>query len=171
MSKGIVASTSDSTTMAIVKSSYANSWNVQVAEIEFDWSQVGNHNGQAFNLIGQLKVPANSYILDVQVHGIALWVSGGAVSLIVGDGDDDDGFMVSTNLKATDLLVGEANTVEHNGGKDGAYIDGEQRKFYSASARTVTAKLTVASNATAVSAGKTKVLIMYCCPPVDTVKP
>ena len=52
MSKGIVASTSDSTTMAIVKSSYANSWNVQVAEIEFDWSQVGNHNGQAFNLIG-----------------------------------------------------------------------------------------------------------------------
>jgi len=160
-----------SSTKSIVKSSYASSWNVQVAELEFDYSQVGDHSTVSFDLIGEVKLPANSYVLDTQVHGIDLWVSGAAVSMIVGDSDDDNGFMIATNLKATDLLAGEANTVEHNGGQDGAYIDEEQRKFYSASARTVIAKLTVTNHATAVSAGKTRVLVMYCCPPTDSVKP
>ena len=160
-----------SSTKSIVKSSYASSWNVQVAELEFDWSQVGDHSSVSYHLIGQVKVPANSYILDVQVHGVALWVSGAAVAMIVGDGDDDNGFHASTNLKATALLVGEANTMEHPGGLAGAYTTAEQRKFYSASARTVIADITVTNHATAVSAGKTRVLVMYCCPPTDSVKP
>ena len=159
-----------SSTKSIVKSSYASSWNVQVAELEFDWSQVGDHSSVSYHLIGQVKVPANSYILDVQVHGVALWVSGAAVAMIVGDGDDDNGFHASTDLKATALLVGEANTMEHPGGLAGAYTASEQRKFYSASARTVIADITVTNHATAVSAGKTRVLVMYCCPPTDGVK-
>ena len=160
-----------SSTQTIVKSSYASSWNVQVAEIELDWGQVGDHSAVSYELIGKLSLPANSYVLDVQVHGIALWVSGAAVALIVGDDDDDDGFHASTNLKATDLLVGEANTMEHPGGKAGAYTASEQRKFFSASARNVIAKVTVTNHGTAVSAGKTRVLVMYCCPPTESVKP
>ena len=148
-----------------------SSWNVQCAEMVFDYAQVGDHSSESYHLIGQLKVPANSYILDVQVHGIALWVSGAAVAMIVGDQDDDNSFYASTNLKATDLLVGEANTVEHPGGLAGADIASEQRVFYSASARTVIADITVTNHATAVSAGKTRVLILYCCPPADSVKP
>ena len=160
-----------SSTKSIVKSSYASSWNVQVGEIVFNYSQVGDMSSVDYDLIGQIKVPANSYILDVQVHGISLWVSGAAASLIVGDGDDDNGFHTATNLKATDLLAGEANTMEHPGGLAGAYTDAQQRKFYSASARTVIAKLTLTANATAASAGETRVLVMYCCPPTDSVKP
>jgi len=160
-----------SNTETIVKSSYASSWNVQVAEIEFDVSQVGDHSSVSYELIGKVSLPANSYVLDVQVHGVALWVSGAAVAIIVGDDDDADGFHTSTDLKATDLLVSEANTMEHPGGKAGAYTASEARKFYSASARNVIAKVTVTNHGTAASAGKTRVLVMYCCPPTDSVKP
>jgi len=160
-----------SNTETIVKSSYASSWNVQVAEIEFDVSQVGDHSSVSYELIGKVSLPANSYVLDVQVHGVELWVSGAAVAIIVGDDDDADGFHTSTNLKATDLLAGEANTMEHPGGKAGAYTASEQRKFYSSSARNVIANVTVTNHSTAASAGKTRVLVMYCCPPTDSVKP
>ena len=160
-----------SSTKSIVKSSYAKSWNVQAAEIVFESSQVGDMSSDDYHLIGQVKVPANSYILDVQVHGIELWVSGAAVSMIVGDGDDDNGIHTATDLKAIDLLAGEANTMEHPGGKAGAYTASEQRVFYDASARTVIADITVTANATAASAGKTRVLVLYTCPPQDSVKP
>ena len=160
-----------SSTKSIVKSSYASSWNVQVGEIVFDFKQVGDMSSVDYHLIGQVKVPANSYILDVQVHGVSLWVSGAAVAMIVGDGDDDNGFHASTDLKATDLLAGEANTMEHPGGLAGAYTASEQRVFYSSSARTVIANITFTANATAASAGETRVLVMYCCPPTDSVKP
>ena len=160
-----------SSTKSIVKSSYASSWNVQVGEMVFDWSKVGDHSSDSYHLIGQVKVPANSYILDVQVHGVSLWVSGAAVAMIVGDGSDDNGFHASTNLKATALLASEANTMEHPGGLAGAYTSSEQRKFYSSSARTVIADITVTNHGTAVSAGETRVLVMYCCPPTDSVKP
>ena len=160
-----------SSTKSIVKSSYASSWNVQVGEIVFDWKQVGDHSSVSYHLIGQVKVPANSYILDVQVHGVALWVSGAAVSMIVGDGDDDNGFHAATDLKATDLLVGEANTMEHPGGLAGAYTTAQQRVFYDSSARTVIADVTVTNHGTAVTAGETRVLVMYACAPTDSVKP
>ena len=162
-----------SSTKSIVKSSYAGSWNVQCAEIDFDYSQVGSHTVASgdYTLIGKVSIPANSYIVDIQVHGITLWVSGAAVAMIIGDDDDDNGFVASTDLKATDLLVGEANTIEHPGGKAGAYLASEQRKTFSASARSVNAKVTVSAHGTAASAGRTKVLVLYCCPPIDTAKP
>ena len=159
--------TSTKTMVTALKST----WNVQCAEVVFNYGQVGDMSSEDYHLIGQLTVPANSYILDVQVHGVALWVSGAAVSLKIGDGDDDDGFHDPTDLKATDLLVGEANTVEHSGGKEGAYNTSEQRVFYSSSARTVIADITVTTHATAATAGETRVLVMYCCPPSDSVKP
>ena len=160
-----------SSTKSIVKSSYASSWNVQVGEVIFDYTKVGDMSSVDYHLIGQVKVPANSYILDVQVHGVSLWVSGAGASLIVGDGDDDNGFHLSTDLKATALLAGEANTMEHPGGLAGVYTALQQRVFYSSSARTVIADITMTANATAASAGETRVLVMYCCSPTDSVKP
>ena len=162
-----------SSTKTIVKSSYANSYNVQVGEIVFDWTQVGDHSTVDYELIGQVKVPAHSYILDIQSHGIELWDAGDNVTLIIGDEDAADGFFASANLKATgELLVGEANTFEHPNGIAGTeYLASDKRGGYSASERTIIAKLTVADHATAVTTGKTRVLVMYCCPPVETVKP
>ena len=154
-----------------ISTALQSTWNVQCAEVVFDWKKVGDMSSVDYHLIGKLSVPANSYILDVQVHGVALWVSGAAVSMIVGDSDDDNGFHAATNLKATDLLAGEANTMEHPDGLAGAYTASEQRKFYSSSARTVIADITITTHGTAASAGETRVLVLYCCPPSDSVKP
>lgn len=92
-----------------------------------------------------LALPAASLIVDIGVVGIALWNSAGAVSLIVGDGADNDGFFTATDLKATDLLAGETNNIEHPGGKAGAYIVSEQRVLYQATARNIIGVVTVAS--------------------------
>tara|TARA_Y100001963_G_scaffold81916_1_gene113626 strand:- start:5206 stop:5691 length:486 start_codon:yes stop_codon:yes gene_type:complete len=154
-----------------INHSTGGSWGVQCAEFVFDYSQVGDMSAVDFTLNGELKLPANSYVFDVQVHAETLWVSGAGATIIVGDDSDADGYVASTNLKATDLLAGETNTVEHPGGKAGAYLASEQRKFYSSSARTITATVTLATDATAATAGKTRVLIMYACAPVDTVTP
>ena len=174
MSKGHLVATSDSSTKSIVKSTYAKSWNVQVAEVEFNWEKVGDHSSSSFDLIGQVKLPAKSYVMDVQVHGVTLWDAGGAVTMIVGDGDDDNGFYVATDLKSGgELTAGEVFAFNHDGGQLGAYVTDNDGKLggYSASARTVIGKITVANNATAVSTGETRMLVVYCCPPVDTIKP
>lgn len=110
---------------------------------------------------GTIKLPANNLIIDVQVHGIALWTAATSASLIVGDADDDNGFFLATNLKATDLLAGEANTIEHPGGLAGVYIGAEQRVLYSAAARNV---IGVATSVGAGTAGRTRLVVIYTCP-------
>ena len=174
MSKGHLVATSTSTTMSIIKSSYAKSWNVQVGEVVFNWEKVGDHSSSSFDLIGQVKLPAKSYVMDVQVHGVTLWDSGAAVSLIVGDQDDDNGFYEATNLKSGGALTaGEVFAFNHDGGEKGAYVTDDDGALggYSASARTVIGKVTVTNHGTAVSAGETRMLVVYCCPPVDTIEP
>ena len=153
-----------------INHSTGGSWNVSCAEMVFDFGQVGDMSTTDFTLNGELKLPANSYVFDVQVHAETLWIAGSTAAIIIGDGDDADGYVASTNLKATDLLAGESNTVEHPGGKAGAYWASEQRKFYSSSARTITATVTLGNHGTAASAGKTRVLIMYALP-VDSITP
>jgi hypothetical protein len=106
---------------------------------------------------GTIALPANSRILDIGVDGQALW-DGTSASLIVGDGVDPDGFFAATDLKATDLLAGEINNLEHPGGKAGAYITAEQRVLYQAAARNVVAVLTQVGDGTL---GRTRVYVLY----------
>lgn len=109
-----------------------------------------------------VNLPAGATILDVQVHGIALWNASGACSLVVGDGAAANGFFTATDLKATDLLAGEANTIEHPGGKAGTYIASEQRVLYSAAARDVIGVVSAAG--TAGTAGRTRLVVVYAMP-------
>ena len=162
-----ITSTSRTTTIG---HPMAGAWNVKCAEMIFDYSQVGSHASSNYALIGKLNVPAGSYILDIQVHGVSLWVSGSTAAIKIGDSDNATGFHASTNLKATDLLAGEANTMEHPGGLAGTYTASEQRVFYSASARTVIAQVTLAANATQVSQGETRVLVLYAPAPEESAK-
>lgn len=111
---------------------------------------------------GTIALPAGSQILDVAIHGIALWTAATSASLIVGDGADNDGFFVATNLKATDLLAGEVNNIEHPGGLAGAYIASEQRVLYSATARSVIGVVTTVGGSG--TAGRTRMAVTYCCP-------
>jgi len=162
--------TSTKTMVTALKST----WNMQCAEIVFNYGQVGDMSSEDYHLIGQLTVPANSYISDVQVHGVTLWASGAAVSMIVGDGDDDNGLYVATNLKSGgELTAGEVLAFNHDGGQKGSYVTDDDGKLggYSSSARTIIADITVTTHATAATAGETRVLVMYCCPPSDSVKP
>jgi hypothetical protein len=107
---------------------------------------------------GTIAIPAGSQILDVACHGIALWDAATSASLIVGDGADPDGFFLATNVKATDLLAGEVNNIEHPGGLAGAYIAAEQRKLYQAAARNV---IGVITSVGAGSAGRTRLVVTY----------
>ena len=110
---------------------------------------------------GTIALPAGSRIIDVGVDGIAVWTAGTSAKLIVGDGDDDDGFFTETNLKATDLLAGEINNIEHPGELAGAYIVNEQRKLYSAAARNI---IGVATSVGAGTAGRTRLYVVYATP-------
>lgn len=108
---------------------------------------------------GIMALPAGSRILDIGADGQALWNSAGACALVVGDAGSANGFFLSTNLKATDLLAGEINNLEHPGGLAGAYIASEQRNLYSAAARNIIAVVTQASGTGTL--GRTRVYVAY----------
>lgn len=108
---------------------------------------------------GTISLPAGSRIIDIGVDGIALWTAATSASMIVGDGADNDGFFVATNLKATDLLAGEINNIEHPGGLAGAYIASEQRVLYSAAARDVIGVVTTVGGSG--TAGRTRLYVAY----------
>jgi hypothetical protein len=105
-------------------------------------------------------VPAGASILDVIVNGVALWDNGTSATLIVGDGADDDGYYTGVSLKATDLLAGESLSFALAGGKAGAYIANSQvSPRYSATGRTITAKVTTVG--TAPTTGETRINIIW----------
>lgn len=108
---------------------------------------------------GAVAVPAGATILDIIVNGVALWDNAGAVTMKVGD-TDDDGFYTAIDLKATDLLAGESISFALAGGKAGAYIANSQvSPRYSASARTINGIITTAS--TGGSTGRTRMVVVY----------
>ena len=111
---------------------------------------------------GSVAVPAGATILDIIVNGVALWTAGTSATMIVGDGADDNGFFDAVNLKATDLLAGESISLESAGGKAGAYIANSQvSPRYSATARTITGKVTTVGTGTA---GRTRMTVIYSLP-------
>lgn len=127
---------------------------VQVASVLFQAAGAATHTGT-------IPLPAGSVILDVQVHGLVVWTAGTSASLIVGDDVDPDGFYTATDLKATDLLQFEANTIEHPGGRAGAYIVSEQRKLYQATARNVVGVVTQVGTS---NTGTTLLVVTYAVP-------
>lgn len=126
-----------------------------MAEVNFVESGAGTYTGT-------IPLPAGARIIDIGVDGQVLWNSAGAVAMVIGDGASANGFFTSTDLKATDLLAGEINNIEHPGGKAGAYIAAEQRVLYSATARNVIGVITVASGTG--TAGRTRLYCVYCVP-------
>lgn len=71
---------------------------------------------------GTFEVPGGAILVDVIVHGVALWNSAGACTLNVGDSVTTNGFYSAVNLKATDLLAGESLSFGLPGGLYGADI-------------------------------------------------
>jgi hypothetical protein len=116
------------------------------------------------------EVPPGAILVDVIVHGVALWTAGTSATMIVGDTVDDDGIFTAINLKATDLLAGESLSLAGAGGKQGADLadfaaPGSQysrRALVSGVARTLSAKVTTVG--TVGTAGVTDVVFVYAYP-------
>ncbi len=113
-----------------------------------------------------VPIPAGATILDIRVHGIALWNAGTSAALIVGDTADPNGFYDAVNLKATDLLAEEelnfADALEI-----GVYLTAQKRDAYRAAATNVTATVTLVG--TAATTGETRIIVIYA-NPVDFTK-
>lgn len=130
---------------------------IRVAEVTFTEAGAGTYTGT-------VAVPAGSTILDIQVQSTALWTNGTSAAMIVGDGDDPNGFYDAIDLKATDLLVAEVIRFGSTGGKEGAYIvtaTGELNS-YSATARNIIGVITAGEGAEAT--GVTRMLVIYATP-------
>lgn len=116
---------------------------------------------------GSVSLPAGATLLDVIVDGVALWAATSSATMIVGDDTDDNGVYDAINLKATDLLAGESLSFAQSGGKAGAYNVGTNTHWasrYSASARSITGKITTVGAAG--TTGRTRMTVVYCLPRV-----
>lgn len=125
------------------------------------------------------EVPDGAVLIDVIVHGQALWTAGTSATMDVGDTATPNGIFVGVNLKATDLLAGESLSMQGlAGGKHGAdlaldytsvaTIGAQQiKRRRIAGARTVSAKVTTVG--TLGVAGITDVVFVYAYP--SPIKP
>src|SRR5512139_1012754 len=128
---------------------------------EMLFTQQANNTGGTYT--ASVTVPANSWITDIRVYGVALWNSATSATMVVGDATTADGYYTGVNLKATDLLVGEVLTFDSPGGKEGSLIvtaSGLRNRTWSASERVITATVTEATT-TVVATGSTRILVLY----------
>lgn len=115
-------------------------------------------------------IPAGSTLLDIIVTPVVLW-TGGTVAFTCGDANSANGWFTTTNLKATDLILGErlqASNANNWGGVNGAYLTtagrfGQQSANmiggYCPNAYTVIGVVTVTTPATVI--GRTYMTVIY----------
>ena len=107
-----------------------------------------------------VKIPAYSMITDVIVHAVALWNAGTSALMIVGDGDDPNGFYTSTDLKATVLLAGESLSFSAAGAVGGAFVAATHYSdTWNTAERTVTMEITTVG--TAPTTGETIMFVTF----------
>lgn len=123
------------------------------------WGRMLYSNGAAAGVFTLAwSFPANTVLFDIGVTSAALWNQGTSALLVCGDADDADGFIASTDCKATDLLQYESISIRSGtalaGGKIGAYIANSQwckgsgtYGQFSPAQRTVTFTLTTVGTA------------------------
>lgn len=73
---------------------------------------------------GTVVIPAGATLLDIIVIPQVLW-TGGTAAFTCGDANSANGWFTTTNLKATDLILGErlqASNANNWGGVNGAYL-------------------------------------------------
>ena len=77
-------------------------------------------------------IPIGAILLDIGFLSTVLWTGGGTVVLTIGDAAAANGWFLATNLKATDLLLGErlqAANGNNWGGLNGAYLVAATGRF------------------------------------------
>jgi hypothetical protein len=120
---------------------------------------------------GTVVIPAGATLLDIIVVPQVLW-TGGTAAFTCGDAAAATGWFTSTNLKATDLVLGErlqASNASYWGGVNGAYLVSATGRFgqqsttmiggYCPTAYSVIGVVTVGTPAT--TAGRTRMTVLY----------
>lgn len=113
---------------------------------------------------GSVVVPAGAYLVDIIVHGVAVWDNAGAVDMDVGIDGAATAYFDITSLKAAgDLLAGESISfgTGNNGGETGT-LSATGNARYSATARTINGIITTAS--TGGSTGRTRMVVLWTLP-------
>ena len=118
------------------------------------------------------NIPKGSTLLDILVIPQVLWTATGSATFKCGDANSANGWFLNTDLKATDLVLGErfqASGDNNWGGLNGAYLTaagrfGQQATDmiggYCPNAVTVVGVVTVVTPATTV--GRTRMIVIYC---------
>lgn len=112
---------------------------------------------------GSVTVPGGSFLVDVLVHGVAVWDNAGTVDMIVGDVANTDGMLIITSLKAAgDLVAGETLGMGTalDGGETGDDVTSSSwKRRYLATERVVSGVITTSS--TGGSTGRTRMVVLY----------
>lgn len=108
-------------------------------------------------------VPAGAYLIDIIVHGVALWDNAGAVDMDVGFAGDAVIFDITSLKSGGDLVAGESISfgTGSDGGEGGSTAATNYAR-YLATARTITGAITTAS--TGGSTGRTRMIVVYALP-------
>lgn len=119
---------------------------------------------------GAITVPAGAILLDVAVHGIAVWNASGAVNMDVGDAAVAQGQLIITSLKAAgDLVAGEtlspSGGTSTDGGETGTDVTGSAwTRRYLATERVITG--TIVAAGTGGTTGRTLLVVTYTDPTI-----
>jgi hypothetical protein len=130
---------------------------VQMKEVTFtETSGAGEYTGS-------VTVPAGAYLIDVIVHGVAVWDNAGAVDMDVGFAGGTELFDITSLKAAGDLLAGESISfgTGSDGGEGGSTASTNFAR-YLATERVITGAITTAS--TGGSTGRTRMVVLYALP-------
>ena len=155
------------------RQTYKSSWNPNAAEMIMKWDDNGSV-GVAGVYTASVTIPAGAYVSDIIIQSVTQWNAGTDAVLIVGDGDDANGYLESTSIQSV-LTTGIHTSILACGagaaglGAAGVYImdsSGTGSGAYSSSAREVIAEIT--TTGTVASAGETRLVVIWT-KPTDSV--
>jgi hypothetical protein len=113
-----------------------------------------------------VTVPAGAYLVDIIIHGVALWDNAGAVDMDVGISGTGTAYFDITSLKTGgDLVAGESISFSETGGENGT-LQATNYTRYSATSRAILGVITSAS--TGGSTGRTRMLVVWALPSVSS---
>jgi hypothetical protein len=134
---------------------------IQVAERTFtETSGAGEYTAS-------VTVPADAYLIDIIIHGVAVWDNAGAVDMDVGFAGDATIFDITSLKAAGDLLAAESISFgTGSDGSEGGTLAATNYARYSATARTITGAITTAGAGG--STGRTRMIVVWALPSSST---
>ena len=156
------------------RQTYKSSWNPNAAEMVMKFND-DSSAGAAGVYTASVTIPAGAYVSDIIIQSVTTWNAGTEANLVVGDGDDPNGYLEATSMQ-TVLTTGIHTSILACGagaaglGAAGVYImdsSGTGSGSYKATARQVIAEITTTGRAA--SAGETRIVVIWV-KPTDTVK-